>query len=306
VRIGLYISSVGGRSLDEMIAGFVRAETRGFDTAWAGHTLDWDAMSLLSLAGRATHRIELGSWVVPTYPRHPVALAQQALTTQSACSDRLLLGLGVSHAAVIEKRMGLDYSTPLRHMSEVVQLLPRLMAGEPTRFEGDVFRISAQLDPLGASPPRLVVAALGPRMLELAGGAADGVAIWLGGAKFLKDFALARIDEGAQAAGRRRPRVIVGLPVSVTRDPGAREAAEAFLGPSSRLPAYRAVLEREGRSSAGSAALIGDEAFVRESLQELASIGVTDFNAIPFSIPGDRDALERTEETLSGIARQDG
>jgi len=303
VRIGLFISSAGSRSLDEMIDGFVRAEAMGFDTAWAGHVFDWDALTLLALAGRATQRIELGSWVVPVFPRHPVALAQQALTTQAACGDRLALGLGASHAAVIEKRLGIDYTRPLRHMREVVTVLPDLLAGEETRFEGEKFRIAARLDPLGAAVPPLILAALGPRMLELAGAKADGVAIWLGGVKFLEQFALAQVDEGASAAGRERPRIIVGLPVSVTRDPGARDAAEKFLGPSSKLPAYRRVLEREGLASAGSAALIGDESFLRERLQELASIGVTDFNAIPFSIPGDPGALHRTLEILATEAR---
>ena len=304
MRIGLFISSAGNRSLDEMIDGFVRAEAMGFDTAWAGHVFDWDALTLLAIAGRATQRIELGSWVVPVFPRHPVALAQQALTTQVACGDRLALGLGASHAAVIAKRLGIDYSRPLRHMKEVVSILPDLLAGEQTRFEGEKFRIAARLEPLGAAVPPLILAALGPRMLELAGAAADGVAVWLGGVKFLEQFALAHIDEGASAAGRERPRMIVGLPVSVTRDPSARDAAEKFLGPSAKLPAYRRVLEREGHASAGSAALIGDESFLRERLQELAAIGVTDFNAIPFSVPGDPDAFHRTQEVLASEARR--
>ncbi|MBJ19142.1 MAG: TIGR03564 family F420-dependent LLM class oxidoreductase [bacterium] len=302
MRIGLFISSVGKDSLDAMVADFVAAETLGFDTAWAGHTFDWDALTLLALAGRSTRRIELGSWVVPSFPRHPVALAGQALTTQGACADRLALGIGVSHAAVIEKRMGIGYTRPLRHMREMLGVLPSLLSGEETNFEGEAFRIVARLDPIGAAAPPVILAALGPRMLELAGRSADGVAIWLGGARFLADFALARIDAGAKSAGRARPRVIVGLPVSVTLDPSAREAAERFLGPSSKLPAYRKVLEREGLESAGAAALIGDEKFVLRRLEELAELGVTDFNAIQFGIRSDPEALQRTRQVLSAFA----
>lgn len=306
MRIGLFISCADRPSLDELIARFVAAEDAGLHTAWAGHTFDWDALTLLALAGRATKRIELGSWVVPSIPRHPVALAQQALTAQQACGNRLLLGIGASHAAVIEKRMGLDHSRPLRHMREVLAVLPPLLRGEQAVLHGEAFRIDARLDPLGALDPPILLAALGPRMLELAGRAADGVAIWLGGERFLADFALAHLDRGAEAAGRPRPRVVVGLPVCVTRHSGALAAAERFLGPSSRLPAYRRVLEREGAESPGSVALIGDEEALSYRLERLAASGATDFNAIPFAVPEDPEAVARTRAALAEISRQLG
>ncbi len=302
MRIGLFISSAGNDSLEAMIDLFVEAESLGFDTAWAGHTFEWDALSLLALAGRDTTHIELGSWVVPTFPRHPAALAQQALTVQSATGDRLVLGVGASHAAVIEKRMGIDYARPLRHMREMLAVLPTLLAGEQTDFEGEVFRIKLRLESSCNRAPPVVLAALGPRMLELAGASAAGVAIWLGGARFVSEFALERIEAGARSLGRARPRIIVGLPVSVTNDPGARDAADRFLGPSSRLPAYRGVLERQGMKSAGEAALIGDESLVLRRLEELAALGVTDFNVIPFAVRGDPDALLRTRRVLAGFA----
>lgn len=302
MRIGLFISNAGNVSIDVMIDRFVAAEALGFDTAWVGHTFDWDALTLIALAGRATKRIELGSWVVPTFPRHPVALAQQALTVQNACKDRFALGIGASHAAVIEKRMGIDYARPLRHMTDYLSVLPPLLAGEKTRHKGPVFQIDAQLDPCGASAPPVVLAALGPRMLELAGRAADGIAIWLGGTRFIEDFALSRIDAGAKAANRERPRIIVGLPILVSRDRSARDAAEKFLAASSRLPAYRRVLLREGVESPGAAALVGDEDHVGRGLERLAALGVSDFNAILFSVRSDPDATQRTREFLAAFA----
>jgi len=302
VRIGLYIASEGDIGLDEVIDGFLTAEARGFHTAWVGHTFGWDALSLLALAGRATRRIELGSWVVPTYPRHPVALAQQALTVQQACGGRLALGIGVSHAAVVEKRMGIDHSHPLRHMREVLAVLPALLAGEGVGHRGEEFRIEARLETFGVSPPPILIAALGPRMLELAGRLADGVAIWLGDAPFVRDFAIPHLDAGARAVGRPRPRVVVGLPVALTRDDGALEAVARYLGPSAKLPAYRRVLERGGADGPGSVALVGDEAALRRRLEALAEIGVTDFHAILVPVRGDPGVGDRTRDFLADFA----
>lgn len=306
MRIGLFISNSKRDPLDTILGRFEAAEDAGFDTAWAGHTFDWDALTLLALAGRATRKIELGSWVVPTFPRHPTALAQQALSVQNASRDRLVLGIGASHAAVIEKRLGIDYSRPLRHMREYLALLPGLLAGERVDHRGEEFRIAAQLDASGAAPPPVVLAALGPRMLELAGGCADGVAIWLGGPRFVEEFALPHLDAGRRAAkpmDRAEPRIIVGLPVAVTLDPSARDSAEEFLGPSSRLPAYRRVLEREHAKTPGEVAIIGDESRVLRRIETLAALGVSDFNAIPFPVHRDPDAISRTREVLGAYAR---
>jgi F420-dependent oxidoreductase-like protein len=303
MRIGLFISSTGGVPLERMIERFGAAETAGLQTAWAGNTFDWDALTLLALAGRATRRIELGSWVVPAPTRHPVALEQQAITTQHACTGRLALGIGASHPAVIEKRLGLDAGRPLREMREQLALLPRLLAGERTDVSGELYRVAVQLEAFGSAPPPVLLAALGPRMLELAGRAADGVAIWLGGERFLENHALARLDAGAASAGRPRPRVVVGLPLCITTHPTAREAAERYVGPSARLPAYRSVLDRQGMAQAAEVALMGDEDRVSRDLVRLAALGVTDFNAIPFPVPEDPGSFDRTLAFLAGQAR---
>jgi len=303
VRVGLYISTAGNVSLDAIIDRFVAAEIAGFHTAWAGHLLDWDALTLLALAGRATQRIELGSWVVPGPPRHPVALAQQALTVQAACGGRLALGIGASHAAVLEKRMGLDSARPLSRMKEMLAVLPALLRGEQVDHRGDFYRISARLDPCGATAPQILLAALGPRMLELAGGHAQGVAIWLGAERFLREFALPAIDAGARAAGRPKPRLVMGLPVAITRHGSAHDAAEEFLALSSRLPAYRRVLAREGARSPGQVALVGDEDQVIRRLEALAALGASDFNAVLFPVAGDPDTEKRTRDALARFAR---
>jgi F420-dependent oxidoreductase-like protein len=303
VRIGFYVSADGATPVDGLLRRFERAEALGFQTAWVGQTFDHDALMLLALAARATRRIELGTWVVPIQPRHPSVLAQQALTLQAASAGRLVLGVGVSHAAVIEKHLGLDYDRPALRVREYLAVLAPLLAGEAVRFEGDTVRASLRLG-LRAEPPPVFLAALGPQMLKLAGELADGVAIWLGGPRYLERYAIPRIRAAADAAGRPLPRIACGLPVVVTADAAkARAAAEAFLAPSSRLPAYRRVLEREGAATPAAVAIVGDAAGVGEDLQRLSELGVSDFNAVPFAVEGDADAVPRTQELLAELAR---
>ncbi len=304
VRIGFYVSTEGAAPVDALLRRFERAEALGFQTAWVGQIFDHDALTLLALAARATRSIELGTWVVPIQPRHPSVMAQQALTVQAASGGRLLLGVGVSHAAVIEKRLGLPYTSPAQRMREYLAVLEPLLAGRGVDFEGETLRVSLTLG-TKAKPPPVLVAALGPQMLRLAGEVADGVAIWLGGPRYLSRYALPRIREAAQVAGRQAPRVACGLPVALADDEKrARASAEAFLGPSSRLPAYRRVLEREGADTPGAVAVVGDEDAVGEQLSRLAELGVDDFNAVPFAVEGEPDAVPRTQEFLAGLARR--
>jgi alkanesulfonate monooxygenase SsuD/methylene tetrahydromethanopterin reductase-like flavin-dependent oxidoreductase (luciferase family) len=191
-------------------------------------------------------------------------------------------------------------------MREYLAVLPGLLAGDSVSHRGEDFRIAAQLDPCGAPAPPVLLAALGPKMLQLAGRSADGVALWLGGERFIGEFAFARIDAGASAAGRPRPRVIVGLPVAVTKHAAARDAAEKFLALSSRMPAYRRVLEREGAESPADAALVGDENHVLRRLEALEKLGVSDFNAILFPVRGDPRTIQRTRDVLADFAKGRG
>jgi len=303
MRIGFYVSADGATPVDALLRRFERVEALGLHTAWVGQTFDHDALTLLALAARATRRVELGTWVVPVQPRHPSVMAQQALTLQAASAGRLALGVGVSHAAVIDKRLGLDYDRPALRMREYLAVLRPLLAGEAVRFEGETLRCDLEIG-LSAPPPPVFLAALGPEMLKLAGELADGVAIWLGGPRFLERYALPRIRAAAETAGRPMPRVACGLPVVVTADVDkARAAAESFLAPSSRLPAYRRVLAREGAASPAEVAVVGDADGVARSLDTLAELGVTDFNAVPFAVDGDPDAVPRTQELLAELAR---
>jgi 5,10-methylenetetrahydromethanopterin reductase len=239
-----------------------------------------DAVMTLALAGAQTERIELGTAVTPTYPRHPMALAQQALTANSACNGRFVMGIGLSHKLVIEDMMGLSYAKPAAHMNEYLQVLAPLLRGEPVNFQGEEFKVNAALDVAGAAPVPLIVAALGPRMLALAGKYADGTVTWVTGPKTLEKHIIPAINSAAEAAGKPAPRIICGLPIAVTDDvAGAREQIGKSLKMYGMLPSYRAMLDREGVAGPEDVAIIGSAEDVRARIHHLRDIGVTDFTA---------------------------
>ena len=279
-------------------------EARGFELIWLSQLYDYEALSLAALVGRETARTAIGTWVVPTWPRHPTVLAQQALTAQAASGNRLILGIGLSHQVVIEKRLGLDFGRPVRHMREYLEVLLPLLRGEPVAYRGQAYRVRLTVAVPAAQAPQVFVGALGPQMLRLSARLADGVAIWLGGAEYLERFALAELRAGAEAGGRPLPRIAVGLPVAVCSDRAAgRAAAAAMNSQSAALPSYQGALARGGAKGPEDVALIGDEAHVRAELARLAALGVTDFNAVCTPIPEEPDALERTHALLAEVAR---
>jgi F420-dependent oxidoreductase-like protein len=304
VRIGLYIPA-GARSAPEaVLARFERAEADGFHTAWTGQLLDHDALTLLALAARATRRIELGSWVVPAPLRHPAVLAQQALTVQAASGGRLVLGVGASHEEVT-RRFGVAIGPPVRHMREYLAVLRPLLSGRRVEHAGERHRVSLELGTSAAAAPGVLLAALGPQMLRLAGAEAEGAAIWLGSPRFLEQTAIPALRSAARAAGRPPPRIACGFPIAVSRDAeGARRGAAALLARSAKLPAYRRVLERGGLAQPADAAIAGDEAAVAQALARLAALGVTDLVAALFAVEGDADAPARTQALLAELARK--
>jgi F420-dependent oxidoreductase-like protein len=300
MRIGINVNpSNRGRpaTIDELIeqvAGYAR---RGFAfAAFANLNSGFDALTMIALCGRVVPDIELATSVVPVYTRHPLAMAQQALTTQVAIGGRLTLGLGLSHRPVVENTYGLSFERPVEYMQEYLAILQPLLHGEAVAFTGRRFKSQAQLQVPDASPPSVVLAALGERMLQLAGEQTDGTATWMVGPKTLASHVTPLITEAARRAGRPTPRIIVGLPVCVTSDAeAARARAARNFEIYGRLPSYRAMLDREGAANPADVALIGSESEIERQLEEIERAGGTEFAA---SVFGSAEDHPRTLEFL--------
>jgi F420-dependent oxidoreductase-like protein len=282
-----------GSGLDDLVARAQDLESRGFATLWTPHVFGLDAITAAAVIGRETDRIELGTAVVPTHPRHPTALAQQALTAGAACRGRFTLGIGLSHQVVIEGMLGLSYARRARHMREYMEILGPLLQGEPARFKGEEYRVDLALDVPDAQPVPVLVAALGDRMLEIAGRSAAGTILWMTGPRTIENHIAPKLRAAASEAGRPEPRIVAGMYIVLTSN---TEAAIERVGKSlamyGQLPSYRAMLDKEGAESPADLVLVGDEKVLDAGLERLRNLGVSDFEAV--IIPAEQGANERT------------
>ena len=298
MRIG--IMSGHGRQdedLDSLVAKAKDLESRGFDTLWIANIFAIDAITANAVIGRETSKIELGTAVVPTYPRHPTALAQQALTTQSACKGRLTLGIGLSHQIVIETILGLSYDRRAKHMREYMSVLGPLLRGEKADHQGDEFRVNLELAVPNTQPVPTLIAALGDQMLKIAGEMADGTLLWMTGPQTIESHVIPKIRAAASRVGRPEPRIVAGLPIVLTEnETAAREAVGKILVHYGQIPSYRAMLDKEGAAGPAEIALVGNEKQLDEGLKRLTDVGVTDLDAA--LIPAEEGAEERTLDYL--------
>jgi 5,10-methylenetetrahydromethanopterin reductase len=300
MRIGIFGGLSANGPIDTIVDDARAAEEEGFASYWLPQIFGVDALTALAVVGREVPRIELGTAVVPTYPRHPMMLAQQALTVQSIIGGRLALGIGLSHKLVIEGMFGYSFDKPARHMREYLDaLLPLLREGNVS-FEGETVTARGAIDVKDSTPPVVLIAALGPKMLELAGTVTDGTVTWMTGPATIESHIAPTINEAASRAGRPAPRIGVGLSVGVTEKPHeARESAAKNFEIYGTLPSYRAMLDREGAGGPADVAVVGDEDSVRQQVEHLASVGGTDFVGNVF---GSREERTRTRAVLKSIA----
>jgi 5,10-methylenetetrahydromethanopterin reductase len=282
----------------EVVDDVVHAEADGFPAAWCAHfSRGVDALDVLAVSGARTSRIDLGVGIVPTYPRHPLALAQQAATTQAFCSGRLTLGVGVSHRPVIEDLHGIRYARPAAHMRDYLSVLVPLLRDGSVRYRGDFYQVDGGFVVPGTSPVSVLVGALSPLMVQVAGELADGVVTWLAGPRSLGEHIVPRLH--AAAAGRPSPRIVAALPVALSADPGAaRRAADGVFARYAGLENYQRLLEREGVSSPGALAVTGAEAEIEKQLERLADLGVTEVWPIIFPVGDDPDGSRHQTRTL--------
>jgi 5,10-methylenetetrahydromethanopterin reductase len=301
MRIGTMAADPSGdQAIAQLTDQLRRADDDGFASFWLSNIFGLEALTSLAVAGSQVPGIELGTAVVPTYPRHPAVLAQQALTTALAVGPgRLALGIGLSHKIVIEDMYGYSFEKPARHMREYLSVLLPLLGGAPVSVDGDTVRAH-----IGLSVPRtgrvpVLLAAMAPRMLQLCGEQTNGTVLWMTGPATVRDYVVPAISAAAAAAGRPSPRIVCMLPVCVTSDPdAARAGADKELAIYGQLPSYRAMLDREGAAGPGDVAIAGDEDAVAAQIMALADAGVTDFVAVEIARGEDR---ERTRELLKAV-----
>ena len=293
MKIGMFAQP---STVDAAIKDVKAIADAGFASAWMPQIFGLDTLTALAIASRDVPDIELGTAVVPTFPRHPMMLAAQARTVQQASGGRLTLGIGLSHQMVIEGMLGMEWDKPVRHLREYLEILQPLLRGEAADFTGETLSGHLALEIPDSTPVPTLVAALGTQMLNVTGRLAEGTVTWMTGPGTIGTHIVPTIRAAAAEAGRPEPRVVCALPVCVTDDEAtARAKAGAEFEIYGFLPSYRAMLDREGAAGPADVAIVGDAATVRAAVEHIFEQGATEFVAIPYS---NRDA---TVEVLQGL-----
>lgn len=300
MRIGIFGGAANDGTLDAMINEARRAEADGFASFWVPQIFGHDALTALAVMGREVPRIELGTSVVPTYPRHPMMMAQQALTVNAATGGRLCLGIGLSHQVVVEGMWGMSFAKPVRHMREYLEVMMPLLEGRSVAHAGEDFRVNGAIAVPGGTRPNVVIAALGEQMLKVTARLADGTLTWCTGPQTLADHTIPTLRAAADEAGRDATRVIAALPVCVTEDrAGAHERAAKVFVVYGQLPSYRAMLDKEGVGGPADIAIVGSRNEVIDRISALAEIGVSDFAAVEFG--GNPDEVAETRDAVKSL-----
>lgn len=300
MRIGIFGGAANDGTLDAMVAEARRAEEDGFASYWAPQIFGHDALTALAVIGREVPRIELGTSVVPTYPRHPMMMAQQALTVNAAASGRLCLGIGLSHQIVVESMWGMSFTKPVRHMREYLEVMMPLLEGQPVAHAGEEFNVNGAVAVPGGSRPAVVIAALGEQMLKVTAALADGTLTWCTGPQTLQNHTIPTLHAAAEKSGRNATRVIAALPVCVTDNlSAAQERAAKVFVVYGQLPSYRAMLDKEGVGGPADIAIVGSRSEVIDRIGRLGDIGVTDFAAVEFG--GNPDEVAETRDAVKSL-----
>jgi F420-dependent oxidoreductase-like protein len=302
MRIGLMIGSDKERPRAQRLPGLVEdsqaADSAGFTSIWVPQIPGYlDAMTAITAVGLATRRIELGTAVVPIQTRHPIPMAQQALTTQLACQGRFTLGLGPSHHWVVQDQLGLSYERPARQVRNYLEVLNAAFSGRaPVVVENEGFRVHSPFDVADPMPMPLLIAALGPVMLRIAAEHTGGTILWMADERAIADYVVPQIRKAASAAGRPAPRIVAGVPVALCPNgqvQAARDHASEVLGHADFSPNYVRMLEHGDADDVGDTMAAGDEQAIAQRLRRYRDAGVTDLAAR--IVPLGADAAARLE-----------
>ncbi len=313
MRIGVMLGPERGRygtKVERLRADARWAEDAGMSSVWIPQIPDdFDALTAATLVGMDTERIEIGTAVVPVQPRHPIALAQQALSVQAVCQGRLALGLGVSHHWIIDEMLGLPYERPAATLRAYLDVLDRALAGPGTvDVENDLFRVHNPLDITDVTPTPVLVAALGPLMLKLAGERTDGTVLWMADERAIGEHIAPVITDAASSAGRKPPRIVAGIPICLCRDDEIDVAvarANRILSEAEISPNYKRLLEHGDAREVGDILAAGSESTIEKRLRAFADAGATDVSIRVVPVGEGRDELvassQRTREYLASL-----
>jgi F420-dependent oxidoreductase-like protein len=319
MRVGLMVGSDKERSRADRLSGLLAdgqaAEEQGFASFWVPQVPGYlDAMTAVALLGHVTDRIEIGTAVVPLQTRHPLILAQQALTTQVACAGRFALGVGPSHHWIITDQLGLPYDKPAHLVRDYLDVLNAAFApGAPgaVAVDNDSFSVHSPVDVTDAFEMPVLIAALGPAMLRIAGERTGGTILWMADERAIGDYVVPRITDAARSAGRRETRVVAGVPVALCSDgeiDDARAYASEVLGHADFSPNYVRLLEHGDADDVGDTMAAGDEATVLARLRRYRDAGVTDLavRVVPLGDgAGERSvSRRRTQEFVASLSSE--
>ncbi|AWK71051.1 LLM class F420-dependent oxidoreductase [Rhodococcus oxybenzonivorans] len=316
MRIGVMIGPERGdsaRKVARMLDDVEWAESAGLDSVWVPQVpTDFDALIAVALMGTRTSRIEIGTAVVPLQAQHPVALARQALSAHAATGGRLALGVGPSHHWIVQDMLGLPYEKPAAFTRDYLDVLDAaLLAPGPVEIENNTFTVHNPLEIGPVAPMPVLVAALGPVMLTIAGERTDGTILWMADERAVADHVVPRITKAADNVGRPAPRIIAGVPVCLCRPSEvdtARERANRILGEAEISPNYQRLLGYGDAEDIGDLCVAGDEDAILAGFRRYADAGVTDLSMRLLPIGDNRDELiaskRRTRDVVAELVKE--
>jgi F420-dependent oxidoreductase-like protein len=313
--VGLMVGPERGRyatKVERLVADAEWADQAGLASIWIPQVPDdFDALTAVTLTGLRTSRVEIGTAVVPVQPRHPISLAQQALSVQAVCGGRLTLGLGVSHHWVIDEMLGIPYEHPVATMRAYLDVLDQALRGPgPVDVENELFRVHNPLDITDVAPTPVMLAALGPVMLRLAGERTDGTILWMADERAIESHVAPVISQAAESAGRPAPRIVAGVPICLCADAEVETAvarANRILAEAETSPNYQRLLDHGDARQVGDILAAGSEATIEKRLRGFLDAGATDISVRIVAIGEDREertaCMQRTRDLVASLAR---
>ena len=302
-----------GRTVQDQVATIERLERAGIDTAWMTNTAQTpDPLGVLAVAASKTERIGLGTSIVQTYPRHPLALAQQAMVIDQLAPGRLRLGVGPSGPRVIEPIFGIPYERPTTHLREYITILRSVLQQGEVDFQGELLKARVRLPaPTGV---KVLGSALRAKSFRLCGETADGAISWMCAREYIRDTAAPALADGARAANRERPPLVAHVPLVVSTDEAAvRAQVPLQFGFYLKVVMYQNMFRDAGYPEAAEGTfsdrlldnlvIWGDEATVRRRVAQMPSFGADEILVSIVQLASDSTATDRTIEVLGDLAK---